>query len=1254
MGESITCYTYNVNGIGDEIKRREIFHYLHKKGPDIMFLQEVHSVPAVEKYWNTEWGSRLFYCHGESNARGVIIVFNRKLNVLVHNIYRDCRGRFLLMYVTINGLKIGLANVYAPNQDDPIFFQDIFREINRVSPDHFIIAGDLNLALNKWLDRSGRGSNNDHAAEWLNTHFSCDNWVDVWREIHADRPGFTWRRMAPFPTFSRLDYFILKDFSLQLVQKIDTIPGFKSDHTIVKLVICLQYADRGPGYWKFNTSLLKDKDYLDRINDLIDIELESDDLVSYKNKWEQLKLSIRGSTIQYASRKSKAQNNALQALERKLKHLEAELLNNCMLFQDTHEQILLVKKDISDLQRIKTKGAILRSRAKWLTEGERPTKYFLSLEKNNYKRKTLFKLADQNGLIVEQPNQILDEIRTFYDNLYTSRQYVDLSYLDKLEIPQLPEQIKMELDSPISICEIADAIKQMNNNKCPGLDGLPVDFYKVFWPKLKSILPSVYEEVVQSGMFHFSARQSVISLLEKTGKNPLYLNSWRPLSLLNVDNKIYGKVLANRLQKGLEVLVHSSQTGFIKGRHLSENILRILKVVQHSNDSAENNFLVSFDFRKAFDYLEFSSIFATLSKFGFGEKYIELVRPMFNSPVSYASNNGYLSRSFFPTRGCRQGCTYSPGIFVLTVETLGLGIRQNTDIEGVIINKKEIKSGQFADDLWATLKNVESINAILRELEYFQTFSGLTINAEKCCVVKLGPHSNTNARYYTLKRLYWSPSVTILGIVITTNAKDLYDLNFAPLLIKSENILFNWSHRNLTLFGKISVINSLVNTLFIHKLLALPTPPDIFFSKYKAMVRDFLWNNTSSKVAYDKLIQNYDRLGLKLIDLKLKEVALKAMWPVRWRERDEEELMWVYSEFPPASDSVWNCNISCKDVERLTHRDALNPLPSIWKAWARFSYNPDISLYDDIIHQNIMCNSHIRIAHKPITSKIYLNSGIGCILDVIHPEAKRFYDYNEARRYIPTFSLDMVSYYALLASIPRLWRIEIRANSLTEATDYLTALDTLLLRPFPSRQIYWQLVSITYPPKLAVKTVWELELNKQIPESVWWDLYPNILFQVKVTKLQCLQYRILTRSLTTNVRRNKWDPTVSPLCSFCLLFPETLEHLFVNCEKTNVIWLCLKRLLKYFIDIDLELSSETILLNNYQGICNILVNTLILICKQYIYSNKCLGNPLSFDHCMAKIGEWYQIEKYVVYTKNNVNITRSFHQKWDLIFPSNV
>ena len=194
-----------------------------------------------------------------------------------------------------------------------------------------------------------------------------------------------------------------------------------------------------------------------------------------------------------------------------------------------------------------------------------------------------------------------------------------------LELPQISQEDKQKLAAPITIDEVSLAVKALSNQKSPGLDSILIDFYKMFWDKIKQPVFEMLEGVIQDRQFHLTAQQGVLSLLEKVDKNPLFLRNWHPLSLLTADNKIFSKLLANRLEQVMANLVHFSQTGFMKGRYMAKNLLKITQIMHYCQVKNIRAVLVSFDFLKAFNTVEWETLFITLQKFGFPAEYIEMV-----------------------------------------------------------------------------------------------------------------------------------------------------------------------------------------------------------------------------------------------------------------------------------------------------------------------------------------------------------------------------------------------------------------------------------------------------------------------------------------------------------------------------------------------------------------------------------------------------------------------------------------------------
>ena len=118
------------------------------------------------------------------------------------------------------------------------------------------------------MDKFGSKLNNDKAAKCLKTFLDEYNLSDLWRILYPDRNGFTWHRASSRKYCSRLDYVFVSETLTQLVKDMTVNPEFRSDHAIVEVLLVNQHSIRAKGYWKFNTSLLRDKDYVDSINQL--------------------------------------------------------------------------------------------------------------------------------------------------------------------------------------------------------------------------------------------------------------------------------------------------------------------------------------------------------------------------------------------------------------------------------------------------------------------------------------------------------------------------------------------------------------------------------------------------------------------------------------------------------------------------------------------------------------------------------------------------------------------------------------------------------------------------------------------------------------------------------------------------------------------------------------------------------------------------------------------------------------------------
>ena len=170
------------------------------------------------------------------------------------------------------------------------------------------------------------------------------------------------------------------------------------------------------------------------------------------------------------------------------------------------------------------------------------------------------------------------------------------TYLKTTKLNVLNEKDSLCCEGPLSENECYKAILSMANNKTPGCDGLSPEFYKYFWPDIKTLLIDSLNEGYYRGELSESQKQSILTLIFKKGDRKL-LDNWRPISLLNTDYKIIARVLSQRLQKVIHKIISLDQTGYIKGRSASDNLRLVQDVMDFCKVFEEKGLILFLDFK---------------------------------------------------------------------------------------------------------------------------------------------------------------------------------------------------------------------------------------------------------------------------------------------------------------------------------------------------------------------------------------------------------------------------------------------------------------------------------------------------------------------------------------------------------------------------------------------------------------------------------------------------------------------------------
>ena len=354
--------------------------------------------------------------------------------------------------------------------------------------------------------------------------------------------------------------------------------------------------------------------------------------------------------------------------------LQTELLNvndekDVPMLQTCIQQIT---DKINIMDRYKTEGSIFRSKCLYVREGEKNTKYFFGLEKSRYLSKNMKCIIDSKGKVIKDQVGIMKEQTLFYHALYSKEADIRFAFTRSIDDPCLNLEQQALCDKPLLLDELYDALMMLKANKCPGISGLPPEFYRQFWKDLREPLYNMYLYSYEKGILPLSIRRGVISLIPKKKKDTRFIKNMRPPTLLNTDYKILAKALDNRLQEVLPMLISQNQTRFLQGRNISTNIRKSLDIIEYCKANNKPALILSIDMEKCFDRIDYSAITGSLRYFKFGEDFIKWVSLFYTSFEVCTQNFGFFSDWFTKSQSVNQGCNISPAIYVLAGEVLAL------------------------------------------------------------------------------------------------------------------------------------------------------------------------------------------------------------------------------------------------------------------------------------------------------------------------------------------------------------------------------------------------------------------------------------------------------------------------------------------------------------------------------------------------------------------------------------------------------
>ena len=477
---------------------------------------------------------------------------------------------------------------------------------------------------------------------------------------------------------------------------------------------------------------------------------------------------------------------------------------------------------------------------------------------------------------------------------------------------------------------------------------------------------------------------------------------------------------------------------------------------------------------------------------------------------------------------------------------------------------------------------------------------------------------------YTQFPIKWTDKpIQVLGIWITNNEQKLFELNYQPIVNKIDSILDTWAHRDLSLIGKITVVNTLISSLLVYKMQVLPNMPQKTIKLIENKIRAFIWNKKKAKISLRILQKNKADGGLGLVDIKQKEKSIKVAWIQILENNAKAANLAYYFLNNNIREDLWHCNLRRDHITVQLFPNCCNN--TFWldvlRAWAEINYK-----VNNVMSQSIWFNSNILIENSPFFWKKNYQRGLLWVSQLYHDaeiisigEAKELYDLS----------------YLELYSLYRATKVE-EIGCITTALSFY---ETKLITKNLTAKVYKELCQDqTVCDKIAI--AWSNTLNQDIPSHDIAKYIKKIYCCTNATKLRSFQYRLIFRALVLNTHLCKWGLTPNNICQFCKEAPETLLHLFCQCEITQNLWDCV-------VEKDLEkpycVEPINIIFNTIDEKRLSKNNFICLLFKQHVYAKRCLKQNLSHVEFQRYMFRMKNIEKYNAIRTNNVS---KFNIKW--------
>lgn len=499
-----------------------------------------------------------------------------------------------------------------------------------------------------------------------------------------------------------------------------------------------------------------------------------------------------------------------------------------------------------------------------------------------------------------------------------------------------------ELQSPVTMNEIKEALTSIGDLKSPGIDGYGAKFFKVSWHIIKDDVVAAIQEFFRSGKMMNQFNKTVITLIPKNA-NVNCIKDYRPIAGCTTFYKIIARILTARLGKVMQGTINLCQAAFVPGQQIHNHIMLAYELIRgYGRKSGTPRCMLQLDLQKAYDMVDWRALKQIMTELGIPNRFIDWIMATVQS-VSYSFNiNGELTQPMPACRGIRQGDPISPLLFVIMMEYMSrllVKMQQDTDFKfHANCKKMGLSNLTFADDVLLFCRgDTANISLMMNTVNRFSMSTGLVVNPQKCKFFCGGIEDNTKVAIKMMTGFEEGVlPVKYLGVPLT--CKRLTITHYLPLIDKIVGRIKHWTSKLLSYADRIQLIQSVAFAISHYWIQCFPIPKYVL-QKIDNICRMFLWtgkheNSRKSPIAWTTVCKPRSNGGLNITNLTIwnQTNLIKCLWNI-CRKADNLWVQWIHTYYLHGKQALdvnignsWSWMI--KNIMR--QREKIHSIQQVW------------------------------------------------------------------------------------------------------------------------------------------------------------------------------------------------------------------------------------------------------------------------------------------------------------------------------------